>query len=319
MCNSRKLGWLFLFVALLCAASFAQVGGAIVNPSPLSLAGCVSGQIISINSVPQPVCAFPGVIVDAQSGSSYTIAGDGTGSDRLALVWLTNSTTSTAITLAQAGSTNYASNFAFNLCNAGSVVVTITPTTSTINAVAKWTLPPASAASPACVQIFSDNSNWYAINVFPGLSTVFLTSDFTCSTACVTGGTGLVAIGLTFALSPAAAHYGYDCHLTYKESSSSVAIAFAVQDTVTAPTNMSAMGYASLGTTAAYAGVQISSTTATNVLIPTPTVTSNQPAEISGVIEQPAGTASAFQIQGSIASGTLTVKRDSFCTYWIAP
>ena len=103
----------------------------------------------------------PGVAVNTQSGATYTVLS----TDRVKMVLLTNNTTSTAVTLPQAGGTGFANNFAFEVCNAGTVIATITPTTSTINGNATIKLPAVTASgTPACAFIYADGSNNYWSN-----------------------------------------------------------------------------------------------------------------------------------------------------------
>lgn len=98
-----------------------------------------------------PVWAVAGVPFDAQTGTSYTIAN----TDRESLVTTSNGS-AIAITLPQAAS-NFASNFTFALANIGAGLVTITPTTSTINGNATQIVP-----NHWISYIYGDNTNYRA-------------------------------------------------------------------------------------------------------------------------------------------------------------
>ena len=83
------------------------------------------------------------------------------------MVQTTNGTTSTA-TSVPAGSTLSAS-FSYVLCNTGTVVNTVTPTTSTINSRATLVLQGAAAnTNPPCFFSWTDASNNYWAAVIPG-------------------------------------------------------------------------------------------------------------------------------------------------------
>lgn len=107
------------------------------------LAGPTSGNSpYTLTSTPSPsgsaavapLWSVAGVPVDAESGATFTIQSDAqTTPDRATAVQTTNNTTSSAVTVPQAGSAGMLSNFPFVHINTGSVVATDTPTTSTIN------------------------------------------------------------------------------------------------------------------------------------------------------------------------------------------
>lgn len=99
----------------------------------VSISGAAAGQSLTITSGPTITNAFPGVPIDTESGATYTVRGDGAGSDRVSVILTTNNTTSTAVTVPQAGSTGFDHFYTFGAINSGSVVATYTPTTSTIN------------------------------------------------------------------------------------------------------------------------------------------------------------------------------------------
>lgn len=172
-----------------------------------------------VNSVPQVLTSTPsgglatapawtvtGVSPNAQTGTSYTIAA----TDRGGYVSLSNAS-AVAVTLPQAGTTGFASNFVFVTCDIGAGTATITPTTSTIS-VSTGTGYTAGASSLAlttgqCASIYSDNTNYSAIlragssGSVSSFSAGNLSPLFTTSVATATS-----TPALTFALSNAAAN-----------------------------------------------------------------------------------------------------------------
>jgi len=126
------------------------------------------------NSVPQvltetpaagaataPAWAPAGVPTNAQTGTTYTFLA----TDRASYVSFSNAA-SIAVTLPQAGTTGFASNFVTVACDIGAGTATITPTTSTIsytdgsaNHSAQTTLP---LTTGQCAKIYSDNTNYIA-------------------------------------------------------------------------------------------------------------------------------------------------------------
>jgi len=117
-----------------------------------------------------PTWNCPGVAVDSRSSASPAIVGDASGAstDRAALVLTTNNTTSTAVTVPQAGGPGLGSNFLFVLCNPGTVVATATPTTSTINSNTTMVLQGKVAGNnPECGFWWSDNTNYWGAEILP--------------------------------------------------------------------------------------------------------------------------------------------------------
>ena len=101
--------------------------------------------------------------VDTRTTNSESIKGDGTGSDRGTIVNGTYAGTQ-AYTIAAAGSAGFPAAFEFGICNSGSGVLTLTPTTSTINGNATLKLPAIpSGGNPACALVYSDGSNYYSL------------------------------------------------------------------------------------------------------------------------------------------------------------
>ncbi|MBU6163192.1 MAG: hypothetical protein KGO50_18930, partial [Myxococcales bacterium] len=101
----------------------------------------VSGTLTSVEAV------------NAQTGTSYTILS----TDHTRLVTLSN-TSSVAVTLPQATG-SFGAGFYFDIANINVGVVTITPTTSTINGAASLTLN-----RFLSVRIVSDGTNWQALH-----------------------------------------------------------------------------------------------------------------------------------------------------------
>jgi len=133
-----------------------------------------SGTGIGVGNAWLPV-ATDIVAVNAQSGTTYTVLG----SDRAKLVTFTNAA-SIAVTLPQATASSgaFPAGWSTEFINRGAGVVTITPTTSTINGGATLTL-----AQNNSVQIISDGTNYFAmlgktsINVTNAVSHQFATSN----------------------------------------------------------------------------------------------------------------------------------------------
>lgn len=71
-----------------------------------------------------------------------------------------NSASSVAVSIAQAGTTGFAANTFFMVCNINAGVATITPTTSTIGGASTLVVNAGSAAHPTCVGFRSDGTNY---------------------------------------------------------------------------------------------------------------------------------------------------------------
>jgi hypothetical protein len=112
-----------------------------------------------------PAWALAGVPFDVQSGASPSVVA----TDRTSLLQTTNNTTSTAVTVPQAGTTGFASNFAFVHCNTGSVVATDTPQgTSTVNGNSNLALlGKVAGANPECAFWWGDNANYWSDEILP--------------------------------------------------------------------------------------------------------------------------------------------------------
>jgi hypothetical protein len=131
----------------------------------------VSGTLTSVEAV------------NAQTGTSYTVVSG----DHAKLVTISN-TSSVAVTLPQATS-SFGAGFFFDLANINSGVVTITPTTSTINGAASLTLN-----RFLSVRIVSDGTNWHALH---GSSFRSNTITVASATTCDIGATASQRISIT--------------------------------------------------------------------------------------------------------------------------
>lgn len=100
-------------------------------------------------------------VVNAQgTAASYTIL-----SSDMGKTVTHNKSTAVAVTLPQAGTTGFAAGVAYTEINQGAGVVTITPTTSTINGASTYTL-----AQGVGVYLISDGTNWIAFSGGGGVS-----------------------------------------------------------------------------------------------------------------------------------------------------
>lgn len=108
-----------------------------------------------------PVWSLPGIAINAQTGTTYTILA----TDRMKYVSHSNGS-SIAVTLPQAGTAGFTSGFSYFTCDIGVGTVTITPTTSTISYTTGVVYTSGAAnivlTTGQCVSIYSDNSNYFA-------------------------------------------------------------------------------------------------------------------------------------------------------------
>lgn len=124
------------------------------------------------------------VAVNAQVGTTYTVLG----SDRSKLVTLKNAS-AIAVTLPQAGA-SFPAGWIAKFSNQGAGTATITPTTSTINGAASFTL-----LTGQWIDIVSDGTNYFALS---GTTTFPVTSPVTNEFA-----TGMNASGVLSLAQPA--------------------------------------------------------------------------------------------------------------------
>ena len=136
------------YVAPGTAAEIAGVSPPTTPNVPFQWCSTPSGGVATA-----PTWCIPGVPVNAQTGTTYTVLA----TDREKLITATNSAAQ-AYTLPQAGSTGFAGNFNTAIFNMGTGTVTVTPTTSTINGSANLKILAGQTA-----YIYSDNTNYFAV------------------------------------------------------------------------------------------------------------------------------------------------------------
>lgn len=136
-----------------------------------------------------PAWVLPGVPIDARTTTTETI----TNTDREELITLSNSG-ATAVTLPQAGSGNFVNNFSHAECNINTGLVTITPTTSTINGNATQIVP-----NHWCSYIYSDNTN-YRASTTPDIAAFPNCTDTAGNHLNFTSATGALSCGTTASL-----------------------------------------------------------------------------------------------------------------------
>ena len=150
------------------AGAVARLAGPTSGNSSYILISTPSG-----GAATTPAWSVAGVPTDSESGSSFTIQSDAqTTPDRAKVVLTTNATTSTAVTVPQAGSAGILGSYPFVHCNTGSVIATDTPTTSTINSNTTAKLVGAvSGHNPECMFWWSDavgsTGNWWGAEITP--------------------------------------------------------------------------------------------------------------------------------------------------------
>jgi hypothetical protein len=133
------------------AAGSSNVISGIAGPTapngvPQSFISTPSGGVAGV-----PAWALPGVPTNAQVGTTYTVAV----TDRASYVSFSNAS-AVAVTLPQAGSAGFGSNFVVKMKNIGVGAVTVTPTTSTIDGNATMVLNQGESAF-----VYSDNTNYF--------------------------------------------------------------------------------------------------------------------------------------------------------------
>jgi len=106
-----------------------------------------------------PVWSLPGVPINAQIVTSYTIGN----SDRETTITTSNGSP-IAITVPQAGTGSFTNNFTFALANINTGLVTMTPTISTVNGVASIIVP-----NHWYTYWYSDNTNYFS-GTFPDIA-----------------------------------------------------------------------------------------------------------------------------------------------------
>jgi hypothetical protein len=131
-------------------------------PSPTTNGSYLCRFNVIASAAVDPTCDLGGIPTNAQTGTSYTVAS----SDRASYVTFSNAS-AIAVTLPQAGSTGFGSNFPFVTCDIGAGTATITPTTSTISYTNGTTYTSAAATlaltTGQCAWVYSDNTNYFAV------------------------------------------------------------------------------------------------------------------------------------------------------------
>jgi hypothetical protein len=128
--------------------------------------------------------------------------------------------------------------------------------------------------------------------------------------------------GLSWTLDPTTArNYSFHCSLSYSQATANVAVAFGIQASTTAPTNIFANGtqQITVGPPATFVTgtlATLTTTTAINIVSGTPgALTTNYTATLDGTIENPVTAPNNITIMVSTAAGAdaVTVLRGSYC------
>lgn len=138
------------------------IGQGGISPLISVAPGTAGGVYTSNGPAADPSFNLVGVIPNAQTGATYTVLS----TDRAKYVSFSNAG-AIAVTLPQAGSAGFTSNFVFVTCDIGAGTATITPTISTISYTNGSTYTSAAATLPLttgqCAWVYSDNTNYFAI------------------------------------------------------------------------------------------------------------------------------------------------------------
>lgn len=112
------------------------------------------------------IYSLAGVVPNPQTGTTYTYLQTDSVADRAGYTSFSNAS-AIAVTLPQAGSTGFGSNWVNSSCNIGAGTTTITPTTSTISYSTGSAYTSAASTmtltTGQCAFIYSDNTNYFAI------------------------------------------------------------------------------------------------------------------------------------------------------------
>lgn len=140
-----------------------------------------------------PALCLPGVPIDTESSATPAVTGSSTGSTspnttRASVFQMTNNTTSTGATIAAATASGFGTNFTFAPMNSGSVIATLTPSTSTINGNAAMKFAGKVAGhNPEGAIWYSDNTNYLGLEILPTDANGFLAAEgFNVATSCTT-------------------------------------------------------------------------------------------------------------------------------------
>lgn len=175
------------------SGAFTRLAG----PTGVNSVPQVLTEIPSAGAATAPVWSPAGASYNAQTGASYTVLA----TDRASYVSHLNGS-AIPVTLPASNSTGFASNFIYRTKNLGAGLVTITPTTSTIDGVSSVAVNQGDACT-----VFSDNTNYFTVcNAPPALVTAPIAvsrtaaaDTFSCPTCLVSttdvtvaqGGTGV--------------------------------------------------------------------------------------------------------------------------------
>jgi hypothetical protein len=164
------------------ATTINSVGGAITlaSGSNLSIAAGPTGTFTFSATTTNPTSGG----LNQQTGTTYTVAA----TDAIKLVNFANAA-ATAVTLPVASTAGFTSGNVFHLKNMGAGVVTITPTTSTIDGLTTAVLLPYSG-----ITLWSDGTNYYSDN----RGTVIASAVPTAAVVSAGAGTG-GSVGITLA------------------------------------------------------------------------------------------------------------------------
>lgn len=109
--------------------------------------------------------SLAGVVPNPQTGTTYTYLQTDSTADRAGYTTFSNAS-AIAVTLPQAGSTGFGSNWVNKSCNIGAGTVTITPTTSTVSYTTGGAYVSAGSSvtlvTGQCIWLYSDNTNYFA-------------------------------------------------------------------------------------------------------------------------------------------------------------
>ena len=216
--NNCLLGNGTNFVSAACPTGFTNpmtTLGDIIYENATPAAARLAGPTTP-NSVPQVLTSIPtggvaqtpawslsGVPTNPQTGTTYTVLA----TDRASYVTYSNAS-AIAVTLPQAGTAGFGSNFVTVNCVIGVGTATITPTTSTISYTTGAAYTSAAAtlalATGQCAWIYSDNTNYFAI-LKAGAGTVTSVAETVPSGFAVSGSpiTTSGTLGITYSVAAA--------------------------------------------------------------------------------------------------------------------
>lgn len=142
------------------ATTFMRSDGApAIQQGSSSQKGIVQVDGTTITESSGVISAAPtSAVPSTQTGTNYAIVNG----DRAKVIYLSNAAAQTP-TLPSAATLTSSNGWYVTVCNIAAGIQTITPTTSTIGGAASLALPGGSAASPRCVNIVSDGTNYLIV------------------------------------------------------------------------------------------------------------------------------------------------------------